>query len=354
MDDCSKCNTCKAAFSSIEKIKEHYKSDWHAFNSKRRANGLMFLRKEEFKTLNIKPRVSAIQKDQKLTSVVSNNILPVSEEIEISEQPKTEKILPTPKLGPNISIFDDKEFENIEDCVLYMSSTFGFFIPDAEYLSNLSGLLSYLGEKVKIGGYCLYCQKRMQPGAPVQHHMISKSHCKLAYENGVDGEEFEDFYDFSSSYEDLDEEDLEVDENGEIIEKTVEISHLGELVLPSGRTVGHRDFRIYYKQHYRAEESRPSVLALQREELLRLGYQARAGAGGGVTGEEVANMSDAEVMNRLVKYHKSVRRGMIMEQRARQKSDFMAMKMEYKSTKDKLRSSENTTAKIRDYHSRLM
>ena len=47
--DLAKCNTCKAAFSGIEKVKEHYRSDWHILNSKRRANNLAPLSKADFK-----------------------------------------------------------------------------------------------------------------------------------------------------------------------------------------------------------------------------------------------------------------------------------------------------------------
>ncbi len=67
---------------------------------------------------------------------------------------------------------------------------------------------------------------------------------------------------------------METDENGEPLDENdgeMEISAIGELVLPGGRTLGHRDFRVYYKQHYKPEEERPSVLAQQREELIRLG-----------------------------------------------------------------------------------
>jgi pre-60S factor REI1 len=33
--------------------------------------------------------------------------------------------------------------------------------------------------------------------------MIAKSHCKIAYETETEQEELEDFYDFSSAYEDV-------------------------------------------------------------------------------------------------------------------------------------------------------
>ena len=86
--------------------------------------------------------------------------------------------------------------------------------------------------------------------------------------------------------------------------------------------------------------------------MLRLGYKYYSGDGVS-TLDDVNNLSDTEVMSRLVKYQKEVRKGMQIEQRSKQRADFIAQRREYKSTKDKLRSSENTTAKIRDYHKLL-
>lgn len=181
-------------------------------------------------------------------------------------------------------------------------------------------------------------------------HMVDKSHCKLAYTEDVDLVEYEDFYDFSASHEE-DDEDVELDEDGNIIEREMEISPIGELILPSGRTVGHRDFRLYYKQYHRPEDNRPSVLAQQREELLRLGYKFSATK---MQPQDILEMSDTDVMAQLVRYQKEIRKGVIMEQRYAHRDAQRSQKREYKSNTQKLRSAENTTAKIRDYHSRLM
>lgn len=45
----TKCNTCKAAFSSVELIRDHYRSDWHVLNSKRRASGLAHVTLTEYR-----------------------------------------------------------------------------------------------------------------------------------------------------------------------------------------------------------------------------------------------------------------------------------------------------------------
>jgi pre-60S factor REI1 len=209
----AKCNTCKAAFSGIEKVKEHYRSEWHILNSKRRANNLAPLSKADYKIV-MKTQASKKPAAPKIMSVDftlqsteggpsvsdrspnatqdgSDDRNVDAEEDEIEELP----------LGPNISIFDNKEFETVDECVKYMAETFGFFIPDVEYLVDMEGLLGYLGEKVKLGGLCLCCQKQCKPGRPCQNHMRDSSHCKIAFEEGVDLDEYEDFYDYTSSYE---------------------------------------------------------------------------------------------------------------------------------------------------------
>ena len=99
------------------------------------------------------------------------------------------------------------------------------------------------------------------------------------------------------------------------------------------------------------------MTAQRREDLMRI-----SGMGGGVTrnlsitgkGSEVSSMSDNEVMSLMVRHHKEIRKMQIIEQRATRRQEYRHIRREYQSVKDKLRSSVNTTAKIRDYHSRLM
>lgn len=364
-----KCNTCKAAFKSTDEIKEHYRDNWHVFNSKRRANQLAPVTLKDFKMLGAKPAPVKAPSPGKLTyvpvkreedprfvktvksgsEVVPTDITPPAvksaENNNEDEEDEEETEVEAPPLGLNISIFDNKVFDSQEECVEYMSLTYGFFIPDIEYLTDMPGFLTYLGEKVKLGGYCLYCQKKFGTYRSCQNHMISKSHCKIAYEEGVDADEFEDFYDFSSTFEDCDSDEEEGAE--------MEISNTGELILPDGRTLGHRQFRVYYKQHYRPEEDRPSVLAVQREELLRLGYQF-GGQAAVKSREDMLALTDTQVMTMLVKLQKDIRRGQVVEQRAMMKKNNKDQRREYKNNVNKLRSSETTTAKIRDYHGMLM
>ena len=70
-----------------------------------------------------------------------------------------------------------------------MALEHGFFLPDREYCVDVSGLLGYCAEKVKLGHYCLYCQKVFKTATGTMRHMVDSGHTKLRYEEGVDLEE---------------------------------------------------------------------------------------------------------------------------------------------------------------------
>jgi pre-60S factor REI1 len=196
----------------------------------------------------------------------------------------------------------------------------GFFIPFIEYLHDLEGLLTYLGEKIGLGGICIYCNGRGRAAYPtlhaVQQHMTAKSHCKIRFEEDADDDEFLDFYVFPSSVED-DEEGDEQDEgdneeadeteqsdskekdaksnnasdseskskanasvksdasslsltpenSGEVTITIVSkkrhlagVSEGGELVLTDGSRIGHRSLLHAYKQNIRPAETREALL----------------------------------------------------------------------------------------------
>lgn len=85
-----------------------------------------------------------------------------------------------------------------------MSISHSFFIPDAEFCTDIEGLLTYLGEKIFKDYICIWCNdkgKLFYSLKGVQNHMVDKGHCKMLHE-GVALAEFADFYDYSSSYPD--------------------------------------------------------------------------------------------------------------------------------------------------------
>lgn len=100
---------------------------------------------------------------------------------------------------PSDCLFCTTKSPTIEACLKHMSSAHSFFLPDAENLVDLPGLLGYLGEKVIVGNICLYCpggNKEFGSLEAVRRHMIDKSHTKLAFEAEDDRAELADYYDF--------------------------------------------------------------------------------------------------------------------------------------------------------------
>lgn len=366
LESCFKCNSCFAAFPSLNGLKDHYRTDWHVFNTKRRSNNLPALKRDLFMTLlkqrqQEKSTPAASSASQSLPTVFNSVDTEMatdqategegSNDFEDIDEDEPEEI----EVSGKMSIFDEKTFATVEENVQYMSLSYGFFIPDSEFLEDLNGLIEFLNEKVRIGYTCLYCQRSFNSTKSCQQHMISLSHCKIAYEEGVDLDDIGDFYDFTATYEGRD--DMEVDENGEIInaDQELQITSAGDLQLPNGLLLGHRAFRRYFKQKYRPPVENEALLAAQREELLRLQTKFGALALPSSTDQKqsVELMSDVQVLSALVRYHKQVRKGQMIEQRYRLREMSKSQRREYQSTQDQQRSHETTTAKIRDYHGML-
>ncbi|KAM6222572.1 cytoplasmic 60S subunit biogenesis factor ZNF622 [Rhynchocyon petersi] len=184
--------------------------------------------------------------------------------------------------------------------VAHMTKVHSFFIPDIEYLSDLKGLIRYLGEKVGVGKICLWCNekgKSFYSTEAVQAHMNDKSHCKL-FTDGDAALEFADFYDFRSSYPDhKDSESTEAaealpsDRNVEYDEETM------ELVLPSGARVGHRSLMRYYKQRFGL--SRAVTIAKNKKAVGRVLQQYRALGWTGSTDAALTRERDMQYVQRM-------------------------------------------------------
>ncbi|XP_036752573.2 cytoplasmic 60S subunit biogenesis factor ZNF622 isoform X1 [Manis pentadactyla] len=184
--------------------------------------------------------------------------------------------------------------------VAHMTKVHSFFIPDIEYLSDLKGLIKYLGEKVGVGKICLWCNekgKSFYSTEAVQAHMNDKSHCKL-FTDGDAALEFADFYDFRSSYPDYKKgEEPEATEDL-LSEKTLEYDdETMELILPSGARVGHRSLMRYYKQRFGL--SRAVTVAKNQKAVGRILQQYRALGWTGSTGAALLRERDMQYVQRM-------------------------------------------------------
>mmetsp|Transcript_57915 Transcript_57915/g.141501 ORF Transcript_57915/g.141501 Transcript_57915/m.141501 type:complete len:507 (+) Transcript_57915:108-1628(+) len=386
-------------FGSRSELADHYKSDWHKYNLRRREAGLVMLNEHDFTArweaaLALKAEKERTsqkngqdhiknknkknhhkkknKKDDSATTMVKGNSYDEFKNRQQQQEQQqgdekmsnaddqdqndggddidddtntnnssnnnnnTKKVMPAalvesqenPEIDPNQSLFDSHRSETLNGNMEYMHKKYGFFVPDQECLLDGEGLLGYLHEKIKLGHYCLYCEKVFPTWQGCQQHMINKQHTKLRYEQGHDWDELDPFYDFSSQNQDFlietgtgAEGAMDVEDNGagdgdddedeggwedmsddgndvegneqmdngedeadddvlyegyekEIARFGLNVTELGELVFPDGRVVGHRALRRYYKQRPRTHRTSTAVVAAQEAAGERL-YDGR-------------------------------------------------------------------------------
>ncbi|KAI7901815.1 C2H2 type zinc-finger-domain-containing protein [Cokeromyces recurvatus] len=314
------CLACQVAFQSAEGQRNHYRSDWHRYNLKRKVVNLPPVTLDQFKsksearttttTTEVKKPVenknfcSACRKSFGSTNQYDNHIQSkkhkevvakqaakeTSKKTETASKGKTttvkdspldlritdatteeeinaiidEKIKSAPRLEETDCLFCTHKSDNFEDNMQHMTITHSFFIPDIEYLVDLKGLIRYLGEKITVGNVCIFCNGKgrgMRSVDAVRKHMNDKGHCKIAYDDDDDAAELVDFYDFSSSYPQLEGEDVDIDAELENITSSLTLADDElSLVLPNGSIVGHRYMKRYYDQRLKPEETRDSIL----------------------------------------------------------------------------------------------
>lgn len=227
-------------FLSRSELADHYKSDWHKYNLKRREAGLPLLEEHEFQTRweaalalrqekektttgtdHIKSSNKSSKKHHKKTKAVrlqeqhlvqvpsrrksptveTENVQVDRGDDETMEDERNSPVTDTqevPEIDPKQSLFDSHRSDTLQENVKYMQLKYGFFIPDqgtvtdflsfsvlglvslnltnqtnffpmplcaaflllaTECLVDLEGLLGYCHEKIKLGHYCLYCEK---------------------------------------------------------------------------------------------------------------------------------------------------------------------------------------------------
>lgn len=208
------CLNCNVRFQSADIQREHYKTDWHRYNLKRKVSELPPVTAEEFQKRVLQQRISDEQAQQEITLYCNvcrkQFISEKSHENHLNSKKHKENVQIAEKNGENLGgqsdipmkqsqtkeqskesvravIVDDvddddameaeevdsdewnEDFDNPianNDCIFcpdhsddfvenvkHMSSVHSFFIPDTEYITDVEGLLMYLGEKVARGNY---------------------------------------------------------------------------------------------------------------------------------------------------------------------------------------------------------
>jgi pre-60S factor REI1 len=327
------CITCRVVFVDAEMQRDHYKTDWHRYNLKRKVAELppvsaenfqdrilshkammeaeegagkqsnyCKLCKKHFSTVNSyeshvrskkhREQLLKLGHEEETGKVERLNKLNSDDIMEHGEGRDGEKRTVTSTKEGQVNIVpcgdgivdeksddgDDDSWEDVEvegldvtDCLFcphtsgdlevnldHMSRSHGFFLPDAEYLVDMKGLVRYLGNKVGIDYVCLYCGdhgRRFHSLEAVQKHMVDKGHAKIMF-SGDNALEFADFYDYRTSYPD--HPSVGEDEE-EMPDSRVCVNDNLELVLPSGVTLGHRSLKHYYKQNLSLSKSQAIV-----------------------------------------------------------------------------------------------
>lgn len=109
-------------------------------------------------------------------------------------------------------LFCNFESPSIELNAAHMERIHGMFIPERAYLVNLEGLISALFEKIHHFHECLYCGKLKPTIFGLQTHMRDKGHCKIPFDTEDEQLEIGEFYDFTSTYSDVEDESDSEDE----------------------------------------------------------------------------------------------------------------------------------------------
>ncbi|KAK5827844.1 C2H2 type zinc-finger-domain-containing protein [Linnemannia elongata] len=274
------CLACHVAFKTADIQREHYRSDWHRYNLKRKMVELppvsadMFAQKvtaqkqkdaddqaaaddsSECKTcrksyssknayenhlaskkhketeakLKANPRpVAKVEKPVKsdVESITSKMTVDLSVTDETTQEELEEimdkKIETAVRLELTDCLFCTEKAETFESNIEHMTKYHGFFIPDLEYIVDLEGLIKYLGEKVSVGNICLHCNgkgRQIKSLEAVRKHMVDKGHCKIPYDTESEMMEIVDFYDFRSSYPEEEQRKMrEAAERGEEVEE---------------------------------------------------------------------------------------------------------------------------------------
>ncbi|KAG2150806.1 C2H2 type zinc-finger-domain-containing protein [Suillus clintonianus] len=311
----SACEVCEKTYTTENAYRSHINSKKHKENELKTASqpNQPVHQQDEVPSAPVDPPPSST------LPVISETLLPkdttlgvpaTATEDEINESIDAKIAAARSRLSPTNCLFCTYTSSALSENLTHMSSAHSFFVPDAEYLVDLTGLITYLGEKIAVGNVCIYCNgkgRELRTLEAVRKHMLDKAHCKIAYDSEDDRLEVSDYYDFTTSYpaetrkkkskqpraedegwEDADDDsgdaeevvdedaseppDSESDSDASIPDNQITYGDTEyELVLPSGARIGHRSMKRYYAQslpmHIQRDEDPNSGIALVRRLL---------------------------------------------------------------------------------------
>jgi pre-60S factor REI1 len=237
------CTACLIEFEDPAAQREHFKQEWHIYNTKRRVAGLQPISEDVWEEKLAKIREQHDQVQSQLAEKEAGK--------HVIKAPKREWV--PPPIDELTCFFDNSRAESLEDNLAKMSLKHSFFIPYVEWVSDWSGLMKCLCSRIIERHRCFTCGKIFKTASAVQGHMSDSGHTRINLDDDELIGELEPFFDFSMKEEIIDELDILED---------------GSLQLPSGATLTHRDFAYIYKQKVRTwerekeEKRKPEIPAL--------------------------------------------------------------------------------------------
>lgn len=240
------CTACAIEFEDPSDHRDHFKQEWHVYNTKRRVAGLQPISETvwEEKLAKIRSQQAHVQSEIAARTEPSTSV------------PKTKREFVPPPCDQLTSFFDNRRYDSLEETLAHMSSNHSFFIPYFEWVSDWSGLMAHLCTRVIVNHQCITCGKKFRSAIAVQGHMADSGHTRI----NLDDEDFlgdiEGFYDFSMKDDVMDDLDFLED---------------GSVLLPSGNVLTHRDYSYIYKQKIRERRPKRVVERPTLPSLLNVG-----------------------------------------------------------------------------------
>lgn len=146
-----------------------------------------------------RPHHSAMEVDKEGSEKTASSVAAADEEI-------------TLEVALKRCLFCNYDSPSIELNAAHMERIHGMFIPERTYLVQLDGLIGSLYEKIYEFHECLYCGKLKPTVFGLQTHMRDKGHCKIPFDTEDQQLDIGEYYDFTSTYSDVEDESDDEDE----------------------------------------------------------------------------------------------------------------------------------------------
>jgi len=237
----SYCSSCKIEVQNDDNLRDHYKSEFHRYNIKRKLVGLPPVTDDQFskKKAQLIAESSQSEKDvlykcelcgksfaskqtykqhlesnkhkENLKKFNKNGAVGLENQAEGFKE-QEEGSLRTSLEDQTVCLFCNQKNPDLNENLLHMRVSHSFFISELSHLKNLKGLLKHLAYKIHKKRTCFTCGFEASTGEGTQHHMISKGH---VFMNTEDFGEYLVFYDFTKKIENLRKNGLIVDDEDE-------------------------------------------------------------------------------------------------------------------------------------------